>query len=48
MGLTEFLQGEPSAIKDGLSSIDEEISESHYSKLDQDDTTLSATTKNQL
>ena len=40
--------GEPSAIKDGLSNIDEEMPESHYSESDQEDTILSTANKNQL
>ena len=36
-GITE---GKPSAIEDGLSNIDKEMSESHYLQVNQDDATL--------
>ena len=38
-------EGESAAIDDGFFNIDEEMSESHYSESDQEDTTLSAVNK---
>ena len=45
-GIDRIPEGESVAIDDGLSNIDEEMSESHYSESDQEDTSLSAANKN--
>ena len=45
-GIARITEGEPVAIDDGSSNIDEEMSEPYYSESDQEDTILSTVRKN--